>query len=115
MGNRISPDQVLAAYKATGLKPTREKWLGAGCACALGVLAISKGAREVYSGEIVRTLEITREYMGDFLLGFDGKPAAPRSTLGYADGKAAAEAVFDTMEKGNAYVAQQIREATPCK
>jgi len=107
---RITPEQVQAAYQATGLTPTRGVYLGrsgerdAGGACGLGALAYAglgmdwakKGL--TCNRAISQVYGLSLSYQDGFIVGFDGLDNEPdiRSQAyqdGYADGAAAALAV----------------------
>lgn len=107
---RITPDEVLAAYKATGLKPARYLWYtedNGGCACAMGALIAWK-----YPGELeavdeddieikcddISSCDWGLSYSCGFVTGFDsGDLPSERSEewqYGFDDGCSAAAAVF---------------------
>jgi hypothetical protein len=114
--NRITPEQVVAAYQATGLKPARTGlgWFTEdGCAC--GAAALIRARIEGFCNPYwpfpmaAACLGVSRPYLGGFVHGFDGipfedlddpdDPAAGNADLdvvrrGYRDGAAAAAAVF---------------------
>jgi hypothetical protein len=103
---RITPEQVLAAYAATGMKPARTgyDWFTEdGCGC--GMTAIIKQRRPEFRNpglivyEAADILEVSVEYIFGFADGFDGRgrpatPAESHRTQGWEDGHAAALAVF---------------------
>jgi len=107
---RIMPDDVLRAYQATGLKPLqgefREyKTCDTVCGgCAITALLASDGIDIVEEPNLRRIAEGRWGgfYIGGFVCGFDGKPAAwfdrdnsrEEERIGYEDGQAAAAAVF---------------------
>lgn len=112
MNNRIAPQDVRKAYKRTGLKPKRGRWLDKrnNCACALGAMIADKKVeiqetQHPYNGKTVRWTDTVRRgfglswsYINYFWRGFDGWgkeswPIANHSA--YQDGKAAWEAVKD--------------------
>jgi len=112
---RITPEEVLAAYKATGLRPEQAEWAieyegGSRCACGLGAIFSSKvenGFQTLYgslyseSDLIGDELGLSPSYIYGFTYGFDGQPSPPitqpnereESERGYRDGRAAWEAV----------------------
>jgi len=119
---RITPAEVLRAYEATGLRPSRgvwfEVWLGTGggetrwCGCGLTALALAAGLPErelVRQSKHVQALTVlgaldgiatgAPSYAFGFFRGFDGGPldGMDRSIEairdGYADGVHAWQAV----------------------
>lgn len=109
---RITPEQVVEAYKRTGWVPEQGEWVrdkpgGKRCGCALGVMIgdgivsllncnSNKSPYAVVSG----ALKLTPGYVDGFAQGFDGPLS--RSYLstkseffntGYTDGRDAWEAV----------------------
>lgn len=108
--NRITPDQVKAAYESTGLKPEQCIWIdtstGRNCACGLSaVYAARFDAKDlVYDGSIFDVIAdglcLQDSYVSGFVAGFDHGGAADSANLtpevfklGYEDGVAAWEAV----------------------
>lgn len=92
---RITVDEVLAAYKATGLKPLRGSAISSthSC-CALGALSqqLRGHRRDVYSWSYQ---EFGTEYSTGFTLGFDwGDDPSDITSQAFLDGRAAAAAVF---------------------
>ena len=105
---RITPERVVEAYRKTGLRPVRERWVawrGGECVvCGLSAVAIAAGndAREIEQ-RTVKTrcigemLGLPTEYVGGFADGFDGESRYVDNeefSAGYADGIAAREAVL---------------------
>jgi hypothetical protein len=102
---RITPDEVKAAYEATGLTPRGGEYVGEGCACGLGVLLVAALGDKVLGMGDVRierripgTLGIGMGYLYGFVNGFDGEPFSISSptkyhVAGYEDGAAARAAV----------------------
>lgn len=107
---RITPEEIVEAYRKTGLKVTRGRFFGDGCACGFGAYAAAKlGVSPVVTASdpvhfvnaaVHRAMingGFTREYRAGFIDGFDGDEAAkvhPHYNLaqyetGYADGAAA--------------------------
>ena len=80
--NRVTPEQVLEAYKRTHLEPTNEMWFyisgdGRECGCALTAVAISQG--KLYEDEIdsdftsrdmAEALDLPVPYINGFTSGF---------------------------------------------
>lgn len=112
---RITPQEVAAAYAATGLKPHRRTWyarpmaeIDVGCACGIGVLIIHRfgngpditSRMGLHAGILVGNVE----YLAGFIRGFDGDPDHSQNPgweseyaeyrLGHEDGAAAAALVF---------------------
>lgn len=93
---RISVDEVLAAYKATGLKPARGfgKPNTLGMCCAIGALYCS-GRKKVTSVYEWADRRFGRQYASDFIDGFDTLDGNRKyRSRGFRDGRAAAAAVF---------------------
>lgn len=97
---RITVEEVLEAYRVTGLKPIQGNFYHSdGCCCAIGAVAISSGAKRG-CGAVCRWAETHLHplYINGFLAGFDEDCARDFSskqfTQGYADGTAVREAVF---------------------
>lgn len=98
---RITPEQVVEAYKVTGLKPCRV-WTtptGGEC-CGMGAIAVAAGTADhplLWADGIYG-----HQYRLGFTFGFDDygqnwRQEEPRNAdfdSGYADGLAAAAAVF---------------------
>ena len=92
---RITVDEVLAAYRVTGMKPCRGSAL---CeedkTCALGALCLRD------TGSRSTVYDWAAEHFGDkysaqFLAGFDYEPPGYKiRSIGFRDGQAAAAAVF---------------------
>lgn len=101
--NRITPEQVKAAYECRNLKPAPYQTNPTyGECCALGAMVQAKkpGARINYTYEAARILEITDSYAQNFMTGFDGGMVRPqdvpelgRYSQGHVDGYNAAQAV----------------------
>jgi hypothetical protein len=109
---RITPEEVVEAYKVTGYKPIRMGWFidcGDHCeACGLTVcsVAIGKNQKTKEKAAIVdrweeyltESLEISTGYLRGFVSGFDGYTSGPLlngdAYIGFNDGVAAAQAVF---------------------
>jgi hypothetical protein len=106
---RITPEQVLAAYKQTGATPSTGEFYYRGKSgrvrcCGAGVVLLADGFtnRDRFAKEA--DLRYGRDYMSGFWRGFDGissdEPAwchptdNEEFTTGLADGLAAAQAVF---------------------
>lgn len=99
---RITPEEVVEAYKSTGLKPVRGTFCWGSRACGLGTVCISRGKMPTSPLMVSRSLGIEMEYLLGFVNGFDGIHKASIGidesnetlSLGFADGKLAAAAVF---------------------
>jgi hypothetical protein len=101
---RITPEEVVAAYRATGLKPAQTDTLytdesGALCGCAVGALWLANhsnctnpiGENNSY-GWGARKYGV--QYFTDFYNGFDGIDGyIPETEHGFSDGRAAWSAV----------------------
>ena len=117
---RITAEQVVEAYKKTGLTPIQDHWFAktssSPCGCGLTAVAMAKGLTEVYRLDIslpVRirnTLAIPYPYMDGFSTGFDGDELVEREAyesdedwelyqLGHDDGMSAWEAVDQHFDK----------------
>lgn len=112
--NRITPEQVVEAYRVTGLKPVREDWitLDNKCGCALTACMLHSGySIDSINADIEQccepvpeeVLQLDNRYVIGFVRGFDSgddptigwhDDDAKALGLGYADGTAAAKAVF---------------------
>lgn len=113
---RITPEQVVAAYAATRLKPTQGFWINpsATCACGLGALIATRQKyldRGMTWDDAAIKLGVPIGYVRSFTLGFDGvsRNCVPDHIEGFDDGRAAAMAVgliADEKgdEKGDAHV-----------
>jgi hypothetical protein len=108
--DRITPEQVVAAYKATGLTPKRNEWFcyRTNSACGMGAISVqAQGKEEADARGTFHWIadRYDADYRQGFESGFDGdkretfdwlSPARRANrNLGYDDGQAAAEAVFD--------------------
>lgn len=102
MTNRIDPQLVVSAYRATGLRPVRAEFGKPGeSACAMSALCVAgeqphPETREQPWQYVETTLDIDPDYAHDFAGGFDAYPDRFGGTPGYADGAAAAALVFGT-------------------
>lgn len=102
---RITPEQVVEAYKATGLKPMRGWYFqNKDCACGLGAIAANGGCsrnEDRADRWLVRNGGFHHSYIGGFAGGFDGEQSlvpganAEEYKQGYADGQSAWNAVVD--------------------
>jgi hypothetical protein len=107
---RISVDEVRAAVEKTGAILQKETCLSLGgprpCGCGMGVLALAEHPEiltlgtfpYVFTTTAAYYLGLTRDYANGFASGFDGHPmprvlAEGELTVGYADGKAVADAL----------------------
>lgn len=108
---RITVDEVLEAYRKTGLVPERGAYYKEGCACGLGVILFAAGADmnvgdDSLNAEVEKLLGIDDSYRVGFVRGFDGKLPLPNREnqavfdIGYTDGQACAAAVFGEGDGG---------------
>lgn len=110
--NRIKPEEVVEAFKSTGLTPERGNYFSHGCACGLGAVYAAKHItlNKVYNADddLIISHDLDDEYgisyrIG-FVNGFDGSPhvfdvqqfsrqkyVEEEYRAGYEDGKAAYE------------------------
>ena len=108
---RIWPQQVLAAYEATGLKPVRGEWFSDGCSCPLGALYLQARNLTAPCGEVACDDALKQAddwscevfgivYTEGFFKGFDTIDKSPEThfcheeRLGFDDGRAAARTRF---------------------
>jgi hypothetical protein len=99
---RITPEEVVEAYRKTGLKPMPGAYhRESGHACGLGALAIADGADDCWISGWINTHPLLKGvYGGGFINGFDQKPEdlehqdgwEDEYVLGYQDGDAARKA-----------------------
>jgi hypothetical protein len=117
---RLTPEEVKAAYEATGAEPRRSLWVrpknlksftqdcGDAKACGLGVMYLKEKQPALISQEhspneakAYAELALGHEYVNGFISGFDSghEITSPgykgRQCQGFCDGKAAAELVFN--------------------
>lgn len=108
----ITAEQVIEAYKVTGLKPRQDEWFGfyeaegRMCGCGLTALVVQADPKiledlkkaepdEIEMEAVVNEgLGLTFEYIKGFIRGFDGHNSIEVET-GFADGKAAWKAVAE--------------------
>lgn len=111
---RITPEMVLAAYKATGLKPVRGTLeflagIDDGRGCPIDALLCAAKVEKVRTKmDAAVALGTTRNYLWGFIAAIDSQSADECKLLGpidadedqlmqgYADGQACAAAVFAT-------------------
>jgi hypothetical protein len=101
---RVYPELVIEAYKATGLKPMRGDFFPKeGCACALGAVYafMCEDDKSIYIEDYLEK-ELTDEYVQAFAAGFDGVDIdkcnyATRNPEAYEDGKKAWEKVSEIL------------------
>jgi hypothetical protein len=100
--NRITSEQVLEAYKATGMQPKRNMWLSDTSCCGLTACVLARHperASDVHSlvlsdgfsllKYMQEQLNLTYEYTRGFVVGFDNGPFDyhhSEYTAGYIDG-----------------------------
>jgi len=97
---RITPAEVIEAYRVTGLKPVRKTFRESDSSgktisgCAMTAIALASGF-DINKKCIADWADINfgGEYAGDFRAAFDGYEFK-NVTPGYADGIACAAAVF---------------------
>ena len=100
MMRRIKPQEVLAAYRKTGLKPVRRKFGGKTCGCpATAMYVAAHGGKNGTRNLVINWMAATYggRYASGFFAGVDGFPeeaCSPTSFQGWADGKQVARAVF---------------------
>ncbi len=99
---RITPEEVVAAYQKTGLKPNASTFLNpkGTCGCGIGALCLAETDRLENGVSVLDwgAEQFGHEYEGGFSDGFCLEGIALeyvpcRYAEGYADGRAAAEAV----------------------
>ena len=97
---RITVEEVLEAYRVTGMKPVQGNFFRSdGCCCAIGAVAISRGTPRTSEGVCgwAETM-LHAAYLDGFIGGFDGavreESLGVEHDQGYADGTAVREAVF---------------------
>lgn len=94
---RITAQEVVEAYKQTGIKPDPSVFLVGGCGCGQGVVyALETGEDHVSDPEVMQAaLGIEYDYSASYNLGFHGDPhyhpIERRDIEGYQDGLAARE------------------------
>ena len=93
---RITPDEVLAAYAKTGMKPIFMFWWSDnGCCCPVAVLHESIGAP---AGGCIHWANKTYgdDYVESFIAGVDGCPEIEGfGDTCYADGRAVRQAIVE--------------------
>ncbi len=107
---RITPEEVVAAYKETGCKPAAFNFLitdsdGTPCGCALGVLALQAKEGPTTVDQFAAKIGLDALYANGFVWGFDdtlgirrisrahGEPYA----TGYADGQLVGQTVMESL------------------
>ena len=110
---RITPEQVVEAYKQRGWRPRRSEWAvidaeGNNCGCGLAVVAgfdiyqlfekLNDYNTVHHSVVMANELDLNLDYVTGYTAGFDGLAAEPwmdeeTCRIGYEDGAAAWEAV----------------------
>jgi hypothetical protein len=96
--NRITPEQVVEAYKETGLKPRQRVFLVDKCACGLGVLAAhDANINNSYDAYDWAVTQYGEDYVESFWRGFDDRSTTPQyeQHIGYEDGRACWQAVVE--------------------
>jgi hypothetical protein len=104
--NRIAPEEVVAAYRKTGLIPERtaEHWFSEDGKCGCGATAVMKARNPEFCNSIlsfkdaIGLLEVSGEYLRGFIHGFDGREPRvknlPEYDQGYRDGIDSCRAAF---------------------
>lgn len=105
--NRITPEEVVAAYAKTGLVPVRARWAAYDekrrpCGCAITALLVAAGndfGCIEADTEYEPTLGLNADYEDGFVIGFDtiGEAKSPLDNdwqQGFHDGRSCAAAVF---------------------
>jgi hypothetical protein len=91
----ITPEQVVAAYRSSRLRAKRHDIYAPreGCACGLGAILNEKYGRDVDitydlsdSMIVSKLLELDRQYIIEFMAGFDSTTILYPKTSGYSDG-----------------------------
>jgi len=91
----ISPEQVVAAYRSSRLRAKHHDIYAPreGCACGLGVILHQMYGSEVdmmydLSDSMIlsKLLELDRQYIIEFMAGFDSTTILYPKTSGYSDG-----------------------------
>jgi hypothetical protein len=102
---KIKPEQVIEAYKKTGLIPKQKVTLKDGCACGLGAIyALEHGAEKKDWIGLLHVISSFNDKDKDYGIGFaDGFDGLPRAYIefseyrtGHEDGKAAWKAVVES-------------------
>lgn len=113
---RITPEEVKAAYEATGLSPNRGCWYDDGCGCGLTAYAIANGIVSLADIQAVPDDQdneyavcdplvavLGTIYVSGFVDGFDNSRIRPRVSsrddisayeCGFTDGQSAAALIF---------------------
>lgn len=94
---RITPEEIVEAYKKTGLTPARGTFVSGKMACGLGAYARSKGFDGYFVANFLEGMGITANYRTGFISGFDDTElctccAGLERDAAYKDGEAAWEA-----------------------
>jgi hypothetical protein len=94
---RITPEMVVAAYKATGLKPARCVFIAGDYACAVGAVAKHlSGVKHAYDAVEWANRVYGEDYVESFWHGFDDiSTSRYEQHIGYEDGRAAWQACVD--------------------
>lgn len=97
---RITPEEVLEAYRVTGMEPCRGVFGDDKHGCALSALyrAERGNSRWLFASQLCDKLGLNAHYMSGFIRGWDGKSQIASvdgdALCGYEDGVACARAVF---------------------
>src|SRR4051812_26443717 len=102
--NRITVEQIVNAYKETGLRPQRFTMspIGKGACCGLGIIAFKEIGieMEILGGprKALNNLGLSNDYINGFIRGFDkyAQYSNPNDEhrAGWSDGYNAAKTVF---------------------
>jgi len=106
--NRITVEQVINAYKETGVKPQQFTMspVGRGRCCGLGVIVFKEVGNEIVNVgkaiEVLNKLGLSDDYINGFMRGFDGyrnflKPNDEQYN-GWADGYRSRQAAFEEIK-----------------
>ena len=96
---RISVEQGIEAYRATGMVPKRCSWGGSQGGCGLAAIGRQEGIENELSKYFYHRLG--PEYTWGFIHGFDGASASlakERYAQGFEDGTALREAILPWLE-----------------
>lgn len=111
---RITPEDVVDAYIATGMYPCTPGLFYDGIGGACGLSAIVKSIDQAFdledaaSNRWLQLLGITNQYLWGFIDGFDGNDSTERCKVGFEDGKAARSAVEAHFAKATSEQPQEV-------
>jgi hypothetical protein len=92
--NRITPEEVVEAYRKTGLTPERTgmDWFSEDGKCGCGATAVMKARNPDFCnstlkfGDAIELLGVSRPYLRGFVVGFDGLSPIDMDLQEYAQG-----------------------------